>query len=609
MRELAAAAVLGVVVGCGGGDPVTSDASLVDASIDADEGIGFRVQLEIIGVRDPLEAVLHDDGANVDQAILVTEDSAASPFRFPHRLPDGATFTIVVGNTQDCQPVTTADGSISGSDATISFVCDGVVDLKAISASPALRFLPTFDPRVLTYAVSDTPLLAEANDAITISPVPRYADATFTIVPATPKVLVDSTVTITISRPPFTRDYTTPLSRDLLHEAYVKASDTGTNAHFGGFLKDTLGTKPIGTSAVSVSGNTLVVGAPDHGAAYVYIRKGLRWIHQATLAPIAGAEFGSSVAIDGDTIVVGARVEPGGGAAYVFQRSGTNWAQISRLTAGVNATAMFGAAVAISGSRIVIGAPFDGVSVNDHKGSVFPFHLDASLGWLVDPPLVRVPSSSGAEFGSAVAISGTRIAVGAPREAALTGAVYMFVGSSQEQAIPSPVASAEFGAAVGLVDGELLVVGAPNDDTTQPQSGRAYVFRFSGTWTGGTALAEPTPIGADHFGYAVAVVRETTQAGPQYHLLVGVPDQDRGAGTSKSGAVCFFRCTAATCAPMERIVKASNPGSLDRFGTSVAVSGDTFVVGAPSEASSAKFVDGDQSNNNAAEAGAVYVFR
>ena len=144
-------------------------------------------------------------------------------------------------------------------------------------------------------------------------------------------------------------------AQSLVQQAYLKATNPLAGDNFGKVL--------------AISGDTAVVGAPGEnnlaGAAYVYVRSGITWAFQAKLLPSSpgvGDEFGFSVAISGDTIVVGARSEGAddSGAAYVFVRSGTNWSQQAYLkAANTGAGDNFGDTVAISANTIVVGAPFE----------------------------------------------------------------------------------------------------------------------------------------------------------------------------------------------------------------------------------------------------------
>jgi hypothetical protein len=145
----------------------------------------------------------------------------------------------------------------------------------------------------------------------------------------------------------------------------------------------------------------------------------------------------------------------------------------------------------------------------------------------------------------------------------------------------------------------VLAIGAPDEAGT---AGRVHVFRRSGTtWSPEAVLQPVVPVppapNADQFGFAVAVDRG--------HVVVGARGEDCGARgidqpcgvqASSSGAAYFFRKTGATWT-QEAYAKSSNAVSLDQFGTSVAVDGDTFAVGAPLQ------------DTTKQDSGAVYVFR
>ena len=138
--------------------------------------------------------------------------------------------------------------------------------------------------------------------------------------------------------------------------------------------------------AIAIDTDTLVVGArklnSNTGAAYVFTRSGTSWSQQAKLT---GSDittndlFGWSVDISGDTIVVGAKDKSSGsttnvGAVYVFTRSGTSWSQQAKLTpSSVSQMQLFGQSVAISGDTIVVGAEGETNSSGSQAGSVYVF--------------------------------------------------------------------------------------------------------------------------------------------------------------------------------------------------------------------------------------------
>jgi trimeric autotransporter adhesin len=186
-------------------------------------------------------------------------------------------------------------------------------------------------------------------------------------------------------------------------------------------------------SSVAVSGDTVVVGAPlatvdgnlDEGAAYVFDVPGGDWSNMTQTAKLtlsdgtAGALFGSSVAISGCTVVVGA---PGAsiGAAFVFCEPDEGWCdttQTAVLTASNSpASADFGASVAIDGCTVVVGAPGEQIGANSGQGAGYVY-VSPATGWADMTQTAMLTASSGAAgdaFGSSVAISADTVVVGAP---------------------------------------------------------------------------------------------------------------------------------------------------------------------------------------------------
>lgn len=193
----------------------------------------------------------------------------------------------------------------------------------------------------------------------------------------------------------------------------------GANARFG--------------TSVSISGNTAVVGAPgtqvggqnNHGAVYVFERVDSDWVQAAYLVadePTPGGSFGQAVALDGDRLLVGApsHGQPDisqTGVMFVFERDGEDWNQVARLVAD-DATANFriGGALALSGSRVVVGAPMATVAGISRRGATYVFE-DTGSGWAQTAKILASDGVANQQFGESVQVSGDRIAVGASRSA------------------------------------------------------------------------------------------------------------------------------------------------------------------------------------------------
>ena len=374
-------------------------------------------------------------------------------------------------------------------------------------------------------------------------------------------------------------------------------------------VPDALDTVNYGQS-VAMSGNTLVVGAKltdqSLGTVFVYTWNGTAWVEQAKLYPEdrfqgGGFGFGASVAIDGNTLVVGAPQDDsagtGSGAVYVFTLSPDGaWQQTAKITA-LNAAAgnSFGQSVAVSGSeRSFVGAP----GVNGGNGAAYLFANQGGT-WFQQQEI----TGAGA-FGTSVAISGANAVVGAPGAGGIGEAVvYSFRNSlwnfGQVLTPSDPQAGEGFGSAVAM-DSTDVVVGAPfwTNDPTSPSSategGLAFIFELSGgTWVrmarltaqDGLPASEAPLAGAkgEQFGASVSVSGNW--------VVVGAP-QYQGTSTGQGEAYVFYRYTdpTSTLGPTwVRSTSGTGTGSLgeaspaegDNFGAAVAVSGDLLVAGVP----------------------------
>jgi hypothetical protein len=337
--------------------------------------------------------------------------------------------------------------------------------------------------------------------------------------------------------------------------------------------------------SVAISGSTAVVGASfknsQTGAAYVFVRSGTAWSQQAKLTASDGFSFdrfGTSVAISGPTVVVGAFGHNNQtGAAYVFVRSGTAWSQQAELTAAdAQRFDNFGDSVAISGLTVVVGAE----AKHDFIGAAYVF-VRSGTAWHQQRKLTASDGKRGS-FGDSVAISRSTVVVGAEAKNSNTGAAYVFVRSGtawHRQArltAADPAKDSDFGISVAVC-GPAVVVGATHISSTA--TGAAYIFVRSGTaWSQQAKLTAPGPATIDFFGNSVAILGSTA--------VVGAPGQ-----TSPGAAYVFVR--SGTAWHQQAKLTASDGASGDFFGGSVAISRSTALVGAP--------------NNNSAT-GAAYVY-
>jgi hypothetical protein len=406
-------------------------------------------------------------------------------------------------------------------------------------------------------------------------------------------------------------------------EAYVKASNPG----FGDFFGSSL--------ALSADGATLVVGAlaedsaasgvggdessnerSGSGAVYVFRRTSGVWSQEAYVKasnPDASDQFGYAVALsaDGAVLAVAAHLESSSatgvngnqasnaalnsGAVYVLRRSGEgDWAQEAYLKAsntGAGDQFGFGLAMSADGDSLVVGATEEDSSATGvggsqsnnfamNAGAAYVFRRTSGV-WGQDAYLKASNSQAGDLFGFAVAMSGD-------------GAV-VAVGARLESSAATGVDGNQASNAAG-------------------ESGAVYVFRRTlGTWAQEAYVKATNTNADDGFGVSVALSADgsTLAVGAPYEDsdAVGIGGDETRNDAPNAGAAYLFRRSASGWAP-SAYLKASNTGPGDSFGISVSVSADgaTLVAGAGGEASAATGLDGDAANDDAMNAGAVYVF-
>jgi len=360
-------------------------------------------------------------------------------------------------------------------------------------------------------------------------------------------------------------------------------------------------------SVVSIDGDTVVVGsvnaAGQRGAVYVFVKPAAGWESTSAYAArltasdsAAGDQFGGSVAISGDTVVVGARqakigAKPGQGAVYVYVKPASGWTSTSAFDAKLTssdgaASDSFGLSVAIEDDTIVAGAPGAG----DFRGATYVFAKPVS-GWsstsAFSARLTASDGASGDDLGVSVAISGDTIVAGTPGSNGQTGAAYVFVEPNQGWATTSAFTAKltapdsgngdEFGAAVAI-SGNTIAAGAPTATVGgHGLQGAAYVFVKPGTgWTSTSAFDAMLTVSGgaagDILGDSVAVSNDT--------VLASAPRSGRDSGTSAAYVFVMPAGGWATTSTYDAKLT-SAPPSLDGFGASIALSGDTAVIGAP----------------------------
>lgn len=459
----------------------------------------------------------------------------------------------------------------------------------------------------------------------------------------------------------------TAIDASLVQLAYIKASNTNSDDKLG--------------YSVAISGNTLVAGAigeaskhsginanqfdnslENAGAVYVFTRNtdGL-WQQQAYIKPsvLYGQDyFGIDVAISNNTLVVGAQGNDHN-SIYIYERDAQdNWHQQQHIKNPYVLNSAFGSAVAIDGDTIAVGAfiapnimpDLNGeVSFTDASlrisGAVFVYKRVGVAGvstWINQAFITPTTTDTGDRFGTSIALAGNTLVVGSPLEDGAeknvngselgdSGAAYVFerneAGIWKQQAYlkaSNADSRDEFGTSVA-VSGNTVAVGAILEDSkatginndplnnSETDSGAAYIFTRddAGIWTQQAYIKASNTDSRYKFANAIELDNNTLVVGSQFEGKSGtginsIPEN----GTDRapvSGAAYLYTRTGTTWS-QGAYIKASNTGLGDSFGFSLGLSDKFLAIGAMAEFSFATGINGDQSDNSAPASGAIYVF-
>lgn len=311
---------------------------------------------------------------------------------------------------------------------------------------------------------------------------------------------------------------------------------------------------------VRTDGTRAIVGAyandalgGDAGMAHVYRLEPSGWVFEASLVAPDGAaqdHFARSAAISGEWALVGSYQDDdlgsNSGSAHLFRRSGALWSHFQKVVApDGDGSDRFGRVVGLHGDVAVVGAPFDEALAVD-CGSAYVYRWDGAI-WGFQQKLLPSDGAVNDRFGKQFAVSDELIVTGA--------SIHGFVGA--------------------------------------PEAGQGYVYRWNGaTWDEEARLAPPLPQTNERMGVSTAV---TGSPGSEV-VVLGASDWDDG-GIEDCGAAYVYRRIGGAWTYEGRLV-ASDRAPQDNFGWTVAIDGDTILVGAPAD-------DAPLAN----QAGATYVFR
>ncbi len=355
-------------------------------------------------------------------------------------------------------------------------------------------------------------------------------------------------------------------------------------------------------NAVSINGNQAVIGAHKDdgkaGSAYIYENSPEGWSEAARLEAgdrEANDEFGYSVSIDGDVVVVGALARNNyTGAAYVFTRHEGEWTQTATLAPDeLEPGDCFGMAAAVNGNTIIVAAPGDG-DYGSGAGALYVYGRQSGI-WTKMAKLYSPDAAEHEYFGFPLAFKNGLVLAGCQYDSDLapqSGAAYVFAGSASVWSAGYKLTAADhdaldgFGFSVALGNG-YCVVGAILDDEAGENAGAAYVFRR--TATGWLQEAKLTGIDAQasaNFGNAVCASDDFILVGNKFHAANGL---------DQSGA-CYLYQRTAGAVELIREITPSDAQKFDLFGYAVAASAEHAIISAY----------GDDSNGQLA--GAVYIY-
>jgi hypothetical protein len=348
-------------------------------------------------------------------------------------------------------------------------------------------------------------------------------------------------------------------------------------------------------TAVSIDGDTLVVGAPNYvpeptgpGSVYVFNRDEQgNWTESANLVvcdAACGDGFGAAVSIDGDTIIVGAPAAANSeisGAAYVFTRNEQgDWTEQAKLEVFDPEINNLGASVALEGDTAVVGL------ISTTVQEVFIFVRDQDGQWSQESTL----SAPGTNSNNSLAIQGDTIIIGAPffsidNNQTVIGAVYIFTrdenGNWAQQAQlldPNPeIPYNAFGFSVAF-DSNTVVIGSLTFTVS-----RAYIFdrNEQGDWLMQQVLDPDGNSSRDNFGASVAIQGDTLVVGASHDF--------------PSGSAHIFTRDGGIWSEHAKLLQ-SDGGSNDNFGAAVSLDDDTIIVGARGD------------DDNGSSSGSAYVF-
>jgi hypothetical protein len=346
--------------------------------------------------------------------------------------------------------------------------------------------------------------------------------------------------------------------------------------------------------AVSISGDYAVIGAniadgnvTNSGAAYVFQFTAGSWSQVAKLTPSDGEAddyFGVSVDISGDYIIVGSHYnegrEPGTGAAYIYEKPGTGWTDMTetqKLTAADGEYYdYYGISVSIDGNYAAVGAENDDESYSN-SGSVY-IYLRGAVEWTLQEKINHGDMGGSDYFGCAVSLEGTHLVAGAKGNNDWgSGYVFERSGTTWTQIAKLSASDANSGDQLGFsvdISGDWIILSGYLNDEAGSNAGAAYMYKKPGTgWASSTETQKlvPAELGlGDLFGFTVRI--DATNA-----VISATYDDDT---QSNAGAAYLYKLDGSTWIKNTKYLPATGTNNA-WFGTGLSIDGDHILIGEP----------------------------
>lgn len=654
-------AAAGHLAACG---KVIGIEDLPEVAPDATPPPVYTVRGTAVGLLEPVNLRLeHPDGFEL---LTIEHDGT---FAFLANLGDGAIYSVILLGTPPCV-LSDALGTVSGNIALVQLACESVL-LSALAidgpTAPEIAFVPAqrnyeAEVSILQQSVRIVATTATPGSTINVAGIPVESG-----VPSEPIALTlgQNDIDIAVGNANgVQRIYRVSVMRagEIAQYIYGKPSDTAPSTHFGHSVALWNDTLAVGTSYSDSS--TLF----PSDSVYVFRRSGSSWAQEAHV--VGGGGFGHSMSLGEDTLAIGAPYagditsnENQRGHVYVYRRSDGSWLQEAYLEAPQgNAFDQFGTSIALWGDTLAVGAigessaatGLNGDQTDNNatsSGAAYVFRR-AESSWQLEAYVKASNTEAQDFFGSHLALGEDTLVVGAPGEdsaarsghgdqadntAGGSGAVYVFrrfdTSWVQEAYLKASNADPDdsFGGRLALWQ-DTLAVGASSEDGNSvgvdgnqmdnglDRSGAVYIFQRAGLdWTQDAYIKASNPDDADAFGTSLALWGDTLAVGAigEDSAATGINGNQHDNSALSSGAVYLYHRTSDSWV-QSTYVKASNAEGKqdvaisgchgDLFGQSVALWEEQLIASASCESSAATGLDGDQNDDSAAESGAVYIF-